>query len=116
MQHETLLNSHHLRANQVVVDDVAKKHGGKQCLVLLSSIIVPLDFNSHILKFNVYTPTAEELVTLKVHLLMPAMSEHILQSIQHAKNEVKEFPLQVPYMEDTPKEEIELHPAKEATK
>ena len=33
-QHESLLNSHHMRNNGVKVNDVAKKHGGEQNLEL----------------------------------------------------------------------------------
>ena len=32
VQYESLFNSHHLRAHGTIVDNVAKEHGGKQCL------------------------------------------------------------------------------------
>ena len=33
-QFESLLNSHHIRENNVVVDDIASKHGGQQRIVI----------------------------------------------------------------------------------
>ena len=33
-QHESLLNSHHLRSNKILVDDVVKEEDGKQFITL----------------------------------------------------------------------------------
>ena len=33
-QHESLINSHHVRANGIEVHDITKSHGGKQIMVI----------------------------------------------------------------------------------
>ena len=57
--HEFLLNSHYIRYNGVVVEDTARKYGGKQCLIILYEIgntTILLVFDGDILKMNLLQP------------------------------------------------------------
>ena len=77
-------NSHHLRSNGIVVNDVAKDQGGDQCIYLNDGkrdITIPLKFNGDIMTVELFEPTKDELLTLKVNWLTPPMEELTLQSI-----------------------------------
>jgi hypothetical protein len=103
-QHETLLNSHHLRSNKVQVNDVAKVHGGSQDIIIEiggKTTILPLDFDNDTMKLHLREPTDEELATLGVVWLMPAMVKNNSRSIRRNRIDVDRFRLQVPGNDDT---------------
>ena len=78
-QHESLWNSHHLRSHNIVVDDVAKKDGGGQCIILKdqegNERNIPLKFNGDIMTVNLRAPTEDELLALRVNWLTPPMEK-----------------------------------------
>ena len=66
-QTECLINSHSLRHNDVTVDDVTMRDGGKQ-KITISGTEVKLDFvDEKTLSFNIRKPTKNELQSLKIH-------------------------------------------------
>ena len=70
-QTECLINSHSLRHNDVTVDDVTMRDGGKQ-KITISGTEVKLDFvDEKALSFNIIKPTENELQSLKIHWLCP---------------------------------------------
>ena len=70
-QTECLINSHSLRHNDVTVDDVTMRDGGKQ-KITISGTEVKLDFvDEKKLSFNIRKPTEDELQSLKIHWLFP---------------------------------------------
>ena len=70
-QTEYLINSHSLRQNDVTVDNVTMRDGGKQTLTI-SGTDVKLDFvHEKTLSFNIRKPTENELHYLKIHWLCP---------------------------------------------
>ena len=83
-QHESLLNSHHLRDNGCVINDVAKKHGGKQNMEIKVDnqlTKIPFSFDGDIMMLKLREPTEEELTTLGVVWITPAIEKHSSQSI-----------------------------------
>ena len=78
-QYEALLNSHHLRSNKVIVDDVAKEVGGTQCMKFRDlnrkEINIPFRFNGDIMTVDLREPTEEELVALRVNWLLSPMED-----------------------------------------
>ena len=83
-QHESLLNSHHMRQHGCVVNDVTKDHGGEQNIQLNISgdtVNIPLSFDGDIMKLNLRAPTEKELPTLGVVWVMPAIVNYTTQSI-----------------------------------
>ena len=86
-QYESLLNSHHLRSNGVDVQDISRRHGGLQRLeIKVGQEInyIPLDFDGEIMKINLRTPTLEEIETMEVTWLTPAMGESNLRSVRRS--------------------------------
>ena len=84
--------SHYLRSNGIVVNDVAKDQGGDQCIYLNDGkwdITIPLKFNGDIMTVELFEPTKDELLTLKVNWLTPSMEELTLQSIRQRRREVE---------------------------
>ena len=80
-QHESLLNSHHLRSNGVDVQDITTtqiKLGGIKHRI-------PLDFDGDIMTIKLRTPTDEELETLGVAWITPAMHNYSPQSIRRSR-------------------------------
>jgi hypothetical protein len=70
-QTESLFNSHDLRKNGVVVDDITKRDGGEQRLTF-DGIHVDLDFvDQKTLSFKLRRPTTSELDELTIHWLSP---------------------------------------------
>ena len=68
-QTKSLLNSHDLRKNNVVVNDTAKRDGGTQSLEI-NGIKIKLDFvDEKTLSFNLRKPAEEELADLQIHWL-----------------------------------------------
>ena len=111
-QHEPLLNSHHMRNNGVKVNDVAKKHGGEQNLELKINgriIRIPLIFDGDIMKLDLREPTEEELTTLGVVWITPAIMNYTAQSIRRERVRNDIFPIQIPGMRDpVPEEEVDV--------
>ena len=70
-QNESLWDSHHLRSNNVKVDDVAKEAGGDQCMSFKNQdgkdIIIPLKFNGDIMTVDLREPSDKELLALRVN-------------------------------------------------
>eukprot|EP00957_Ditylum_brightwellii_P145746 11098494-Ditylum_brightwellii.AAC.2 len=54
---------------------MVKKHGGKQRVVLKGGIFLPLNFNGHILAFDLQPPTPEELMTMEPNETVAAPEE-----------------------------------------
>ena len=70
-QTKFLINSHSLRHNDVTVNDVTTRDGGKQ-KIKISGTEVKLDFvDEKTLSFNNRKPTEDELQSLKIHWLCP---------------------------------------------
>ena len=91
-QYESLWNSHHLRSNGIVVNDVAKDKGGDQCIYLNDGkrdITIPLEFNGDIMTVELFEPTKDELLTLKVNWLTPPIEELTLQLIRRRRGDVE---------------------------
>ena len=113
-QHESLLNSHHMRSHGCIVNDVAKKHGGTQDIQLKvgnESIHIPLSFDGDIMKLKLREPTDEELTTLGVVWIMPAIVNHTPQSIRRNRPSISTFHIQVPEQgEPVPEEEVAIDP------
>ena len=66
------------------MNDVAKDKGGDQCIYLNDGkrhITIPLKFNGDIVTVELFEPTKDELLTLKVNWRTPPMEELTLQSI-----------------------------------
>ena len=88
-QTEALWNSHHIRANNIEVDDVARNVGGGQCIKMTTNngnrITIPMKFNGSIMTVDVREPTEEELLALGVNWLTPPMEEITPQSIRRSK-------------------------------
>jgi len=113
-QHEALWNSHHLRAQGAIVDDVAKTAGGTQCLKFKNQrgkdIIIPLDFDGHIMKVNLRTPTEDELA-LGVNWVLPPMESNRLQSIRRRRPvlDTQQIQVQGGVESPVPEEERPVH-------
>ena len=110
-QHESLLNSHHLRKNGVVVEDVAKECGGNQCIKITDYCnkmrTIPLDFNGDIMMINLREPTQEELLALRVNWILPPMENITPQSLRRSRIALESFKLHVPNeQKPVPEEEI----------
>ena len=74
-----------MRNNGVKVKDVAKKHGGDQNLELKiegNIIQVPLVFDGDIMILDIREPTEEELTTLGVVWVTPAIMNFKAQPIR----------------------------------
>ena len=70
-QTESLLNSHELRKHNVTVDDIAKRDGGRQMLVV-DEIQIDLVFeNERILYIPIRRPTTQEMNDRRIHWLIP---------------------------------------------
>ena len=101
-QYESLWNSHHLREHGTVVEDIARTHGGGQCLKVKQPdgkiCIIPLRFDGDIMKVDLFTPTEEELATLRVTWIMPPIDGniHTPQSIRRNRVKAVSFQLQQP--------------------
>ena len=101
-QYESLWNSHHLREHGTIVDDVAKSHGGQQCLKVKEPDgnirLIPLEFDGDIMKVDLFTPTEEELATLRVTWITPTINGniHTPQSIRRNRVAAVSFQLQRP--------------------
>ena len=91
-QNESLLNSHHLRRNGVQVNDIAKQHNGKQNIEVSDGqggiLDIPLKFDGDIVTLDLREPTEEELATLSVVWIRPAM-ETESQSIRRSRRRVE---------------------------
>ena len=110
-QIESLWNSHHLRANKVIVDDVAKEHKGNQQIKLKGTnreeIEIPLKFNGNYMHVELRKPTEEELLALGVNWLTPPMENVTPQSIRRSKRALDDFMIRATeeYKEPLPEEE-----------
>lgn len=96
-QHESLINSHHVRSSKCEVNDVAKIHGGSQDVRLKTSngfISLPLEFDGDTMKLHLREPTDEELATLGVVWLKPPMVNHNSRSIRRNRVDLSKYRLQ----------------------
>ena len=113
-QHESLLNSHHMRDHGCVVNDIAKKHGGEQNMKLKFDekiVHIPLSFDGDIMKLKIREPNEEELATLGVAWILPAIVNHTSQSIRRSRVSMQEFHIQDPSRRDEiPDEEVGVQP------
>ena len=112
-QYESLWNSHHLRANKVKVDDVARNEGGEQCIRIKDHtgnwMTIPLEFNDDIMKLDLREPTDDELLALRVNWLTPPMEEITPQSIRRSRVALQNHSLQVlGQLEVIPEEEVSV--------
>ena len=102
-QYESLWNSHHLRANKVVVSDVAKELGGDQCIRFKADdgswTTIPLSYDGDIMTCSLREPTEEEQLALRVNWLTPPMEVLTPQSIRRSKAVLERYQLQVPGQE-----------------
>ena len=112
-QFESLWNSHHLRDNGVIVDDVAESHGGEQCLKVKTfdgkHCSIPLKFDGDIMKVEIFTPSEEELTMLRVVWMTPTINggNYTSQFIRRNRVAARDFQLRIPGQEeDIPEEEI----------
>ena len=110
-QYESLWNSHHMRSNNIEVDDVAVEVGGKQSFSFTdidgNRRVIPMHFNGDIMTVNLRQPNNEELLALRVNWITPPMEELTPQSIRRSKRAVEEYNLQVPNLPNTvPEEEV----------
>ena len=76
-QYESLWNSNHLRKNKVIVNDIAKCHGGSQNITIPSKqggedIVLPLDYDGDIITLPLREPIEEEMQKLAVVWLLPS--------------------------------------------
>ena len=113
-QYESLWNSHHLRNNGIVVDDVSKASGGSQCIKLVDhdgkERIIPLKFNGDIMTLDIHVPTEEELLALRVNWLTPPMENITPQSIRRSRKALQDYNIQVPGQEESVPEEEQSVP------
>ena len=98
-QHESLLNSHHLREHGVIVEDKAIWHGGEQVVKMKDNdgnlIKIPLKFvGGDTMRIALRKPTQEELMALRVIWVLPPMEELTPQSIRRSKRDFDAFQLQ----------------------
>ena len=111
-QHESLLNSHHMRNHGCIVNDIATTHGGAQDMqfkVEGKLVRIPFAFDGDIMKLNLREPTEEELATLGVVWIMPAIVNHSSQSIRRNRVSMEEFQIQDPTVRAAvPEEEISV--------
>ena len=108
-QYESLLNLHHLRTSGVDVQDIAKCHGGLQRLeITVDNEIhhIPLDFDGDIMTIPLRKPTPEELDTLGVVWLKPAMSNATPRSVRRSVSVQPSFQLQGIHNQILPEAEI----------
>ena len=114
-QNESLWNSHHMRAQGSIVDDIAKEVGGTQCMKIKQEsgdyVTIPLDFDGSIMTANLRTPSEEELMVLRVIWVLPPMEDITPQSIRRSRVMLKDYQLQVPGEEQSVPEEESLVPA-----
>jgi hypothetical protein len=99
-QTESLVNSHVLRYNNVVVHDITKRDGGLQCLEV-ENVNIELDFvDSATLSFETRKPTKKELDELEVIWLtrkIPDKQSHLLRPSQTRRNAATIQPEPVPW-------------------
>ena len=113
-QHEELRNSHHLRAQGTIVNDVAEIAGGTQCLKFKNQkgrdVRISFDFDDHIMKVNLRTPTEDEL-TLGVNWLLPPMEPNRPQSIRRRRPvlDTQQIQVQGGVESSVPEEERPVH-------
>ena len=82
-----------MHSNGVIVNDTAKKHGGEQNIILSckeGKVSVPLEFDGDIMKLKLRMPTEEELMTLGVIWLRPAINKTLPKPIQCRRFETME--------------------------
>ena len=117
-QYESLWNSHHLRFAGIIVDDTSKSHGGEQCIKIKRGgdwTVIPLKFDGHIMTVNLREPTTEELESLGITWIKPAMADHSTQSLRRRSIVLEQPQLQVPDSEQTiPEEEQPANPTNNA--
>ena len=117
-QYESLLNSHHLRSNGVDVQDIAKIHGGLQMLEIKQGDVkhqVPLDFDGDIMKLNLHRPTEEELSTMGVIWITPAMENSTPHPIRRSRVARPSYELQEVGNDILPEAEIPTNPQMDNT-
>ena len=101
-QFESLWNSHHIRANNVEVNDVSSDCGGDQCIRITDSkgksIVIPLKFNGDIMRtVDLREPSEDELsLALRVNWFTPPMEVITPQSIRRSRLAMNGFNLMVP--------------------
>ncbi len=99
-QYEALFNTHHVRNNNVTVNEVAIEHGGAQSMEVSGpngkKHKIPLKFNGDIMTLDVREPTQEELMALGVIWILPPMEKITPQSIRRSRIALESFQLQVP--------------------
>jgi hypothetical protein len=84
-QTESLLNSHVLRFNGVMVHDTTERDGGQQ-LVQVEDLIIKLDFkDTATLSFETRKPTSNELASLKIYWMIHKIPDKHSQLLRHAR-------------------------------
>ena len=76
-----LINSHSLRNNDVTVDNVTTRDGGKQNITINRTEVKLYFVDEKTLSFNIRKPTENELSSLKIHWLCPKQRDPFKENI-----------------------------------